>query len=104
MNNDFAKTLRRLRLRKGMTQEQVAELAGINPKYLGEIERGLKSPTVGVVRNLADALAVPVCLLLSTQACPCKDNNGTRDIAMLLAGKRGKEVRKVIKLIKVIFE
>lgn len=104
MKKDFANTIKKIRLSKNMTQEQVAELAGINPKYLGEIERGLKSPTVVVVRKLADALSVPICSIMSARACPCNDAGISQEVAFLLDGKKEKEVKKVLKLIELFFE
>lgn len=50
----------------------MAEMASINPKYLGEIERGIKNPTVLIAQRLATALGVPVCEILSKEGCPIK--------------------------------
>lgn len=100
----FADKIRRSRLSRRMTQEQVAELAGINPKYLGEIERGLKSPTAAVVHNLARALKVPVCALMSQECCPCEDGTMPNEVSALFAGKKENEVRKAVKLLEVLFE
>ncbi len=103
MKLDTARMLRKIRRRKNMTQERVAELAGINPKYLGEIERGLKSPTVVVVRRLADALSVPVCVILAAGPCPCAEGR-SREVAALLSGKHEQKIAKVMKLIELLFE
>ena len=100
----FAKNIRRIRLKKKMTQEQVAEMAGINPKYLGEIERGLKSPTAVVVGNLSKALGVPVCSILSTSCCPYDDNDISCKVGKLLVGKDKQEVRKAVRILEVFFE
>jgi len=72
IKKDFGRNIRSLRRQKGLTQEKMAELAGINPKYLGEIERGIKNPTALVVQRLASALGVPVCEILSKEGCPLK--------------------------------
>ena len=100
----FAKNIRRIRLKKKMTQEQVAEMAGINPKYLGEIERGLKSPTGPVIDKLAKALSVPVCAILSSKRCPCARNGMPEQIAELMKGKAERDIRKAVKIIEVLFE
>lgn len=42
-----------------LTQEQVAEKAGIAPNFLGYIERGKKRPSLEVTFALAKALNVP---------------------------------------------
>lgn len=58
--------LRELRLRKGITQDKVSELAQITPGYLGQIERGEKTPSIKALERLADALGVKFESLLST--------------------------------------
>lgn len=100
----FAENIRSVRLRKKLTQEYVAERAGINPKYLGEIERGLKSPTAHVVYKLARALTVPVCAIISLETCPCSDVGVSQEVAAVLAGRRVKDIRKAVKMLEVLFE
>lgn len=51
-----ARNLRVLRKQKGFTQEALADQAGINRNYVGQIEREEKSPTVDVVEKLARSL------------------------------------------------
>ena len=54
------------RKRNGMTQEQLAEKAGVSRSYLGEIESPNMITTVSleVLFNIADALQVPASKLL----------------------------------------
>lgn len=58
--------LRRLRLERDLTQEGLAERAGMNHKYLGRLERARAEPGAGVLIRLARALAVPVGELFAT--------------------------------------
>jgi transcriptional regulator with XRE-family HTH domain len=51
-----ARNLRVLRKQKGFTQEELADSAGINRNYVGQIEREEKSPTVDTLEKLANAL------------------------------------------------
>jgi transcriptional regulator with XRE-family HTH domain len=53
-----ARNLRVLRKRNGFTQEELADIAGINRNYVGQIEREEKSPTVDIVEKLSIALDV----------------------------------------------
>jgi transcriptional regulator with XRE-family HTH domain len=50
------------------TQTVIAGLAGVSEDYLSKIERGDKTPTVGVLQRLAAALGVPVSVLLGEPA------------------------------------
>ncbi|MDD5092243.1 MAG: helix-turn-helix transcriptional regulator [Candidatus Wallbacteria bacterium] len=54
----IAQRLREARIRKGLTQEQLAEMAGITPEYVSMLERGKRNMTVVVLFSLAEALEV----------------------------------------------
>ena len=54
----MAVNLRRLRHAKGMTQEELAESAGLSARYVGGIERADVSASVTVLGRIADALEV----------------------------------------------
>jgi len=50
--------VRRLRVARQLTQEQLAHDTGIDLTYLGGIERGRRNPTVDVLGRLAESLGV----------------------------------------------
>lgn len=60
----FGKRLRQLRTSKGLTQEQLAEAAGITATYTSDLERGEKVPSLSIVLRLARAFDIPVAELL----------------------------------------
>lgn len=51
----FGRRVRAIRKASGITQEEAAEAAHLNSKYLGEIERGEKHPSFEVILTLASA-------------------------------------------------
>jgi Predicted transcriptional regulators len=51
-----ARNLRRLRVRKGLSQEALAVDAAIDRTYVSRLERGLENPTVAVLERIAAAL------------------------------------------------
>lgn len=55
------------KLRKGMklSQERLAELAGINANHLSRLERGLFQPSADVLKRLAQVLNISADYLLS---------------------------------------
>ena len=53
-----ARNLRLLRQTSGLTQEQLADLAGLDRNYVGKIEREENSPTVDTLEAIALALQV----------------------------------------------
>jgi transcriptional regulator with XRE-family HTH domain len=50
--------VRRIRLKRGLTQEQFAEISGFSQQYLSGLEKGKRNPTVVTVFELASALGV----------------------------------------------
>ena len=54
----FGRHLRDLRLRQAMTQEALAEKAGLHPTYIGGIERGERNLGLANILKLARALGV----------------------------------------------
>lgn len=57
--------IRAARKRKGLTQQQLAELAGIEPNHLSHIERGLSLGSVQSLVNIALSLEVALDSLLA---------------------------------------
>jgi transcriptional regulator with XRE-family HTH domain len=60
----FGKAVKELRLKKGMTQQQLADACGLDISYVGQIERGQRNPTLGVMQGLASILGVRLSDLL----------------------------------------
>jgi transcriptional regulator with XRE-family HTH domain len=60
----LGKNVRRLRLQKGMTQEELAFAAEIDLTYMGGIERGRRNPSLLVMARIAAALSVPLSKLI----------------------------------------
>jgi len=61
----MATNLRRERHAREMTQEELADRAGLSSRYLGSIERGAVSASVTVLGRLAKALRVSPCELIA---------------------------------------
>lgn len=54
----LGQAVKKIRVQRGMTQEMLAEKAEIDTSYIGQIERGLKYPSLKVLFRVADALNV----------------------------------------------
>jgi DNA-binding XRE family transcriptional regulator len=59
-----AQNIRYLREQRGLSQEKLSFLADLHRVYIGQIERGEKSPTLLTLQKIADALGVEVRELL----------------------------------------
>ncbi len=55
----------RVRLDRGMTQEQLADRSGFSQQYISGLERGRRNPTIVTIFELAEALGVSCVDLLS---------------------------------------
>jgi XRE family transcriptional regulator, regulator of sulfur utilization len=55
----LGKNIRGVRDSMSISREVLAERAGINADYLGEIERGEKWPALWIIREIARVLKVP---------------------------------------------
>lgn len=54
----FGKEVRRRRIALGLSQEQLAELAGLHRNFIGLIERGERNPTLLTLVGMSRALQI----------------------------------------------
>lgn len=59
-----AARIRYYRHLKGISQEDLALRANLNPAYFGQVERGLKCPTIDTLYKISRALGIPLSELL----------------------------------------
>ena len=65
LRRTVARNLRRLRQKLGLSQEELADRAGLNRNYVGMIEREENAPTVDALEQLAKALDINAVELFS---------------------------------------
>jgi transcriptional regulator with XRE-family HTH domain len=56
----FGKALRKLREQAGLTQESLAELAGVHRTYMGDVERGERNVAIVNMVRMSQALGLPL--------------------------------------------
>ncbi len=61
----FATNMRRIRREKGLTQERVAEAAGLHPNYISSVERAERNISICNIERIAIALDVTMAELVS---------------------------------------
>jgi transcriptional regulator with XRE-family HTH domain len=64
LQRQFGAVLRRLREAAGVSQEALAERAGLHRNYVGLLERGQRMPSILVAQQLAGALGISLSTLL----------------------------------------
>lgn len=63
-----AKNIRHIRNRRGLSQEQLADEAGLHRTYIGSIERSERNVSVDNIEKIAKALHVKPETLLTDEA------------------------------------
>ncbi|MCA9751772.1 MAG: helix-turn-helix transcriptional regulator [Gemmatimonadetes bacterium] len=72
----FGKNLRAQRKERRMTQTELANLVGVAPAYVSQIESSLRMPSLKVARRFAESLGVELPVLLGTAE---SDHRGLSD-------------------------
>ena len=62
-----ARHIRKLREAKGLSQEALADIAGLHRTYISSVERGEKNFTVDTLERLAEALSVDIRVFFEPQ-------------------------------------
>ena len=60
ISNKFAKKVKEIRLRKKMSQGDLAKILGVHQTYISGIERGVRNMALKNIEKLANALGVSV--------------------------------------------
>ncbi|MFY9221983.1 MAG: helix-turn-helix transcriptional regulator [Blastocatellia bacterium] len=63
----FAQKLREIRLQQGLSQEELAALAGLHRTYVGSVERGERNISIDNMECLAMALKINIKELLNDE-------------------------------------
>jgi transcriptional regulator with XRE-family HTH domain len=93
--------IKALRMKKGLTQEELSELVGINPKYLSGIERGRENPTFNTFISLAKSLEVDlgeVFVMLEAEDSE-QNKEYAHDLLDNASGEQSKVIYKVIRAV-----
>lgn len=63
----FGTNLRKYREERNISQEKIAEMAGLHRTYISDIERFQRSISLGNVQKIADALEIETFLLFKEE-------------------------------------
>ncbi|MCK6627058.1 MAG: helix-turn-helix domain-containing protein [Anaerolineae bacterium] len=61
----FAVVLRRLRIQKGLSQEEFGFEANLHRTYVSQLERGLKSPSLKTLHKISNVLEISLTDLMT---------------------------------------
>ena len=60
----FGANVRRIRLERGLSQEDFGFTSGIDRTYVSGVERGIRNPSLVLAKKFAEGLGVPLHMLL----------------------------------------
>lgn len=63
--SQFGSAVRRLRTERGLSQEGLADVAGLHRTYVGDVERGLRNVSLVNLARIARALELDLSQLLA---------------------------------------
>ena len=99
-NRDLGNRIRKIRKEKYLTQFALAEEVGISPNFLGDVERGVKSPSLETMVCIANVLDVSLDYLLFESL---KHTDIAEDNNIYLTDKQINILKGVVKTIKDSF-
>jgi transcriptional regulator with XRE-family HTH domain len=103
--HNLGKTIRQIRRQRKMTQEDLAEIAGVNVKHLGEVERGKGNPTLQFLLKIAGALGTEMNdLFVASPAQEDKTSFTLGEIYNLIRKLDQTRIEKLHKILRIIVE
>ena len=94
--------IRQERLKLNLTQEKLAEDVGLSTTYIGQVERGERSLTLGKLVLIVNRFGVTVDYLLSDSVEPENDNQ-YRIWSQLMNGRTEDEKALAVNMVKLMF-
>jgi len=101
---EVGERLRLFRQQLGISQEQLAFKAGITPSYLGQVERGEKSPTIDSLEKVAKALNISLEQVFSKRSEDITELGIMDRIAFELRGRTLAEQEAIYSLMKQVLK
>lgn len=101
----IGKKVRQERLKRGWTQEELAEKIDMNPSFVGQVERGLKAASFDTLERLSRIFGMEVVDFLKKgdDKKPCPEPQAMeRKVVSLLKGYTLREQKAVYQTMKYI--
>ena len=94
--------IRQFRRSKELSQEKLALEAGINPAFLGHIERGLKCPTVDTLSKIAAALGITLSELVKFEENTTENTDALNKIILSINSLSPEDAKRVAHIVAEI--
>lgn len=101
---EFGKRVRHYRTSRKISQEKLAELCGLHPTYIGQIERGEKNCTLETADKISKGLNVPLDELICKINTVNDENKTVDDIYRLVHSLDNENQRRLYRMLKILKE
>ena len=98
----LGKRIQNLRQGKRLSQEQLAESAGLSLKHLGELERGRGNPTLASLESLAGAFGISLSELFDFDHEQSDKEILREEVTKMVEGAGDEEIRRIYRVIKAL--
>jgi len=104
VNSEIGNRIRQYRQRSGLSQENLALNAGLTVSFIGDIERGVKKPSVESLEKLLGVLDISFLEFFDyeTEIRPLQDCSALEKLTLLLKGRANDEVELIYAVVKQI--
>jgi len=100
----LGKRIQSFRKKKGLTQLQLAEMANLSLKHLGEIERGRGNPTLESLHSLSMSLEVSLKELFDVETDKLTAEEVESLAVEIIQTSSSKDKSKIIRILKILTE
>ena len=106
MHNELGNRIRQYRLQSELSQEKLALNAGLTVSFIGDIERGIKKPSVESLEKLLDALGISFLEFFDyeTEIKPLADCSALEKLTLYLRSRPNADVEMIFSIAKQILE
>jgi transcriptional regulator with XRE-family HTH domain len=99
----FGRNIRAARESRNVSRELAAERAGITVSYLGEVERGEKWPTLGIICSVARGLNVSAASFFEFEGDEAEAGNLIEQFQRALDNRTPEEQQRALRVVKALF-
>ena len=101
---EIGQRIRSYRTQKHLSQEELAELCGLHPTYIGQIERGEKNATLESISKIAEGLYVPLSTLFENIGADSASENYPAQAYNLVLSLPSSEQEKLVNILRLILQ
>lgn len=100
----LGKKIQSFRKKRGLTQLQLAEMANLSLKHLGEIERGRGNPTLESLHSLSVSLGVSLKELFDVETDKLTEKEVESLAVEIIQASSSRDKSKIIRILKILTE